>query len=362
MANEIESMVKKGIPVSPDIQNPAWQTKLYQWWVEKLPFGKKITDTYRWDTAKGINAMRDNFLKKSGYPAPRTVEEITALKETRKGLYGKALEEAGASVIPMPATKEVIQNLPKEALATSYYQKVLKPKFIRDGQLVDGMTFADVNDAFIPTKIWGAKFDPKKMPAGQMKWRDDLVAAMKQDVGAFDAAQSTKVLKSYESAHKMGEVIRGSDKSNFLQDLLDRSTTNFELQEFFNPGKFSGILNGEGKRYFLKNFTKSERDVITNFAQKMELVGQDLARLQKPGPGLGTLGPMAGAAYYSPGIAVPMGFPLFTSWSLMKPSGLVRRWLTSGLMPGRTIASGGIGAKIGLSEPIDKEMGVREND
>jgi hypothetical protein len=102
-------------------------------------------------------------------------------------------------------------------------------------------------------------------------------------------------------------------------------------------------------------FNKSERDRVVSFIEKMNYLSKDIAKYQQSSDELKKIGAYATATYLAPYISVPLGFPVFTAWSLMKPDGYTRRWLTSGLMPKKTIATATTLGRIETGKMFEKE-------
>jgi len=371
-----QQMVEEGgMPLSPDLYAPSKPAKFMQWATDNIIPGGSIIANYRRKAVNDtISQMRQDFVEAAGLPNPFTpLKEAKAVKN--KAYENFIAEGSGAPIQFSNTAKFIEENLNSPALNTSgtLKQKVLdfnqkirqgeKPEmlFSREEvpanqlEIYDALanpqgtataTVTELND-LLPyiwsrtkstAKMGKEKNQYQKLTEESIQLRNGLKEAIDADLGIHEVDTGAKVLEALNVARDAQKNMASLGKAKYLEKFLQDSTTwNPATQHWdFQAGKFySEVMK---KQETLRNMFPDEFGTIMRFAEKSKLASGDIARMSskpswKQAIEIG-LGGGAGAAIYSnPMLAVPLGFPAFAAYSLMNPSGTLRKYLTTGIKP-----------------------------
>lgn len=392
-----QQMVEEGkMPISPDLYAPSKPAKFMQWTTDNIIPGGSIIANYRRKAVNDtISQMRQDFVEAAGLPNPFTpLKEAKAVKN--KAYENFIAEGSGAPIQFSNTAKFIEENFNSPALQTSgtlkekvnnFYEKLNatteenvllgdqskyrtkrqmetttgEPKDIFSDLMVDmenlksqgwqpqGVGYASVNDLndLLPyiwsktksaAKMGKEKNQYQKLTEESIQLRNGLKDAIDADLGIHEVDTGAKVLEALNVARDAQKNMASLGKAKYLEKLLQDSTTwNPATQHWdFQAGKFySEVIK---KQETLRNMFPDEFGIIMRFAEKSKLASGDIARMSsKPAwkqaieiaLGGGTLA----AIVANPILAVPLGFSAFSAYSLMNPSGMLRKHLTTGIKP-----------------------------
>jgi hypothetical protein len=177
-----------------------------------------------------------------------------------------------------------------------------------------------------------------KLTQESIDYRNGLNEAINSDLKFHEVETGSNVLEALNIAKGKVKDMAELSKAKYLENLLQSSTTwNPTTQSWdFQAGKFySDVMK---KSELLQTKFPDEFGNIMRFAEKAKLASGDISRLSpKPmwqqATNIGIGGGALGAVYANPILSVPLGFSALAAWSLMNPSGTVRKLLTTGIKP-----------------------------
>lgn len=368
-------MVEEGnMPISPDLYNPTPINKFLQWTTDNIiPGGNILANQKRQVVNKTISQMRQDFVEAAGLPNPFT--PLKEAKAVKNKAYETFIAEGSGTPIQFPNTAKFIEeNINSPALQTSgtlkdkvleFNRKISTPKkemlfkpeevpanqrevydYLANSTSGGAATVNELND-LLPY-IWSRtkstaqmgknKNQYQKLTEESVNFRNGLKDAIDSDLGVYEVETGSKVLESLNIARQSTKDMASLGKAKYLEKLLESCTDwNPKTQHWdFQAGKFYSMVTK--RKESLQNSYPDEFGSIMNFAEKAKLASGDIARMSpKPAwqqaANIGITGGALGAVYASPILAVPLGFSTFAAWSLMNPTGTVRKLLTTGIKP-----------------------------
>lgn len=377
-----QEMVDAGIPLSPDVYAPTKTAKVSQWITDTFLPGSAIANQRRKELVNAMSQMREDFISGLGMPNPAT--PLAESKKLEKAAYQVFNQEGKGLQIPFENTaKFIADNAEQPAAQTSkfwkttvndFYNKVQPKKgqmlfspeevpanqravydYLAEGAdtgIPGNATINDVNE--ILANLWPRKGADtyEKMTQATVDLRNGLKDAINADLAAYDSLKGTQVLELLDKARQTVKDTAELRKSKIIEKFLSNATTfNPETQQMvFNPGKFYSDITKNAD--FLQRKLPDQFNNILAFAEKSKLAATDYARM---GPknsiqqavDIGTLGGGLAAGIMNPILTVPLGFQAIAAYSLMNPSGVIRKWLTTGIKPPKLLKEG---VKLGIME------------
>jgi len=333
-AKTAQDLVNQDIPISPDLIAPSRTSKRINWLLENLWPANSIMANKRKQIYDAATTMKNEFATEYG------VGKTTA--ELRDQAFNSFTETAGDTMFPMTRTIEAINDHIDKPFAiigkpAEFWQGPAKT-FVEMGENINAQAIRDLVNA--ATK--GSKSMDKTA-------RNKVMSAVNADLANYDKEAGTNFLSIYKKA---GETNKLWKRIYPIENLLQRSIVDSSDElgvSLFSPARFIRLWDSQRARMISRSALQdSDIAMVDAFADKLKVMLPDLQRAKNfkgmqelpylSGQGLShALGTPAGAigATVATGGAylLPMGAEAGLAYSIMNPSGLFRKWLTTGLKP-----------------------------
>jgi hypothetical protein len=342
-ARAAQELAAQGVPISPKHIAPSRTAKAVTWLAERFQPGKSIVDNYRRQTMDMLMEMRRNAVQQMGLP-PVGSMPLGAAKDQVSQVFSQFRHAAGPdAVIPLPQTQQFVRTLsPEKVGKTSVDFMQTMQERLKPGSL----SVADIER--LNASLWPKGKAYARISAMDKAWREEFLQHLYRDLAAHEMKIGVNLADLLQQAKG---TTRNIYQAQYIERLLDRATDNQNLM--FNPQRFYDLVRSN-QAGIQRSLSKDVAQNLFAFADKMKAAAPERAafmRSREPnslfeqawssGPALG----LGGASIYgTPAMAVPVGFQGWAAWSLMKPSGVIRKWLTTGYKPPV------LPAKIGLME------------
>jgi hypothetical protein len=366
----LETAEKRGLALSPSSVMPSRRASFFEWASDKIPPGNFLKDRQVQKLNDGMILMYEEALEGlptqvSKFEAGLDVGEAlkktkTIAKEARKDAYANFAKSIADS--KMENTIEVVNKSLNELAELGVDDKTRT--FLGQWQLKrhTGWTTKDVVD--FQAQLWRNTY-PDHIKIG-----DEILEAVKKDVGEqasgfldlgkqrfmvekeiFETLGAKKNPTAGRIARLMAQgktddiirqaittgnfedlaVIRkfipketwDGFRSRFIENLIEASYKRVGSESIYDPIKFARTIDRYEEQ--IKNLMPSMWNHLKGLANLGEFALRDIKRRPTP---FGLKEAATTAA--SIGLIVPAGFSMFVANSLMKPSGLLKTWLTKG--------------------------------
>jgi hypothetical protein len=192
--------------------------------------------------------------------------------------------------------------------------------------------------------IYKTKGKFEKAPLADQEIMREVRDVLMSDLELFEITEGKAAHQAYKKASdyraSLGPLGKQLDKAEKLEEGLAKHTKpGPRNSEYFNARGFNGWYRANLNK-LKRLFTPEELENIDLFRRKALIAMEETEAYVKSatakskmslGLGAATELGTAAAVYYQPGLAVPLGFQSWVANSIYKPSGYVRKWLTSGL-------------------------------
>lgn len=348
------------IPLSPGTVAPgSWLARWTTNVGETTPVSSWVVQAQRKKAAQGLFNMRNQVIEDVlGLPA---AGQGAALKEAKNLAYD-ALDEA-VGVMPgkmpkfeMPNTMAFLQDAGVAAFPKSKLTKdAIKKLIVEAGEGEGKVSWQTIKD--LRSKVWGNvgnKTSFGKLVPEEVGARQGLVDAIEADFGAIGQKVEADLPALANAAKAKYLDFKQTEKADLIESILAKATvTKEDGMTYFMPSLFRQELSKNAKRLDAA-FKYGDAKILDNlkaWTTQMEMVGMEQGKmLQRSAQGftrplteagalaggaaarsIPVLSSIPGAASILP-VAVPVfaGFQSVVSYSMMRPNGLVKRWLTTG--------------------------------
>jgi hypothetical protein len=339
----LDTLNKKNMPVSPDVITDAPLTR----WVRKLldvpgTPGNFAANRQRGKLAKVIMDARNEFIEDT-LKMPKASREVAAeLKAVETAAYDDVAKMAGGKETRY-AVKNLQEFLNNDALkltGSSELKDVLvkaRKEIAESGTLDFGM----IQD------LMAKKYKNFGKLGEEQKWvREALKSALEKDIAVINEATDNAVKFAQDKAKQATINKATANASVYIESLLSKATK-YDIntgETTFHPAIFKDTIDKAipmlKKRLPYGKAGEEKIRLIQKFADEMMGLSTDLSRkaatpklnmFEKLATGSGALA----FAGYNPAtaaaISVPAGFQAVLANSMMKPNGVVKKWLTTGI-------------------------------
>ena len=339
LAKQGQELVEQGIQISPDLISPSRTSRALNWTLDNLWPANSIMASKRREVYNAAVAIKDEFAKKYGTG--------TTTKEATDAAWNNLFTNAGGEniVIPMAGTVNAIKESINKpfALLNDKWQKYFKT-FIEE----DALTLQGVRDLLTVAK-------PGKAIGAEKTAINQIVKEVENDFLTYDTIHGTNLAAGLSEARQASQKLA---RLQPIERILTQSITKPEGLEagLFSPAQF--IQKWEQiKSKVAGRMGSIDVKMVDSFALKLKAMIPDIKRIGEfeakqntpllSGKGLqgapGTMAGSVGLAVSSGGMyLLPMGAEVPLAYSIMNPTGLMRKWLTSGFKTPT------LGTKIGL--------------
>jgi hypothetical protein len=340
----------------PKVEIPTPNLKAYV--DEVLGSDIAATDQF-WSQNTVIQKLKNQNIQKGGHdplhPPERYAENLNPTESFLWNTKQRHPEITTDEGLIHARVQELMQGFPglkydqaakfiRDDIATrgEWFQKVGREGLSKPSE-VPKLAASDIND--LSASLW--KIEEKnvynKLSPAQRELRKGLRKAMENDFKAYDDAMDTQVASIFEGAEATSRLRHDQTlkDAKFVEGLLAQSTKLDSKSQMmqFRPAIFNDLVRRNEDRLY-RALGKDKFELLKQFDQKAMASVPDMAKFsQKMSLGDVLLsGSMAGAAGYggytdNPWIAVPALFSPVVAMSLMKPSGWLRKWLSTGFKP-----------------------------
>jgi hypothetical protein len=326
LAKQGQQMVEQGIPISPDLISPSRTSKAVNWALDNLWPANSIMAGKRRMVYDAALQMKDSFAQ--DYGVGKTTKELT-----NKAWDDWAAMAGPDTVIPMNKTIEAIQaNIDKPFATGAFWDKYAKT--FAEGDI----TVQGIRDLLAVTK-------PTKAMGADKTARRAILDGLKSDLADYDLQAGTELAKGLIDAQAASRALA---RLQPIERILKDSITKPEGLDagLFSPAQFvqkwEAIRSKVGGR-----LSNSDIKMVDDFAQKMQTMVPDISRLKKyetgqqipflSGQGIikapGTAAGMGALTMSQPYLILPIGAEASLAYSIMNPTGLARKFLTTGIKP-----------------------------
>lgn len=349
----LQTSREKGLPLSPDVivDSPLtnWTRKLLD--IPGTP-GNLAANRQRGKLAKMVMDARNEFIEDTLKMPKASRETAAALKETETAAYEAVATAAGGKETryAVPNLKEFLDSEIKLTGSSELKDTLMKARkeLAENGNLEFGM----IQDLMAKKyRNFGKLGDEQKIV------REELKRALEKDLATINEATDSAVKIAQDKAKQATINKASANASIYIEGLLNRATKYNEItgETMFHPAlfkrEFERAIPTLKKKLPFGKTGEEKINLMRQFADEMEKLSVDLSRKSKGkemnlfeklavGGGIGTF------ATYNPltaaGIAVPAGFQAIMANSMMKPNGIIKRWLTEGITfsPSKAIKKG----------------------
>ena len=342
-----ETAKKQNLPLSPDVFTKSKFTKSVVRMADEIPPGNWAMAKKRTELATKLTQARNQFVTDTlELPAP---SEFAGLKAKSKSLYAEAVKQAGGDEAAhiMPELEKFIKSGKVDGLVGSEQLRDTLTAIKKEmaGSDTKTMPFNRAMDLY--AKAWR---NFSKLSPDEVKLRGELVSALDADIQGIDKQLNAVVYDTIKLAKGASKAAQSTRDAALVESMLRKATDydNGKEMFIFKPLKFKAEVDRLMpvlQRIFAKDPAKLE--LINRFASEMSTATTDMGRLAgfKP-PGMLEKGAGVAALAYQPYLAVPAGFDVWMSHSLMNPKGWMKQWLTVGAQPrvGTKLAKEGVKA------------------
>ena len=382
LAQTGQELVEQGIPISPDLISPSKTSRALNWTLENLWPANSIMASKRKEIYNAASQLKDQFAKKYGVG--------TTSKEITDTMWDNIFSSVGGpeTTVPMHGTIESIKSYMTQPFAQfdpkwqKYFKTFAEQSQSKPVTLVDKAShplyttkrsmdtvsdepidlFSDLVSRMKEIKTIGkteqslegsyrnlqsirdflsiAKPSTSKGP--EKTAINDILKNLENDFLTHDTIHGTSLAEQFSLARQES---RNLARLQPIERILNQSITKPEGLDagLFSPAQFvqkwEAIKGKVGARMDAADIKK-----VDDFALKMKAMIPDIKRLgefeakQKtpllsgaglkaaPGTAVGALGGAVGM----PLLLVPMGAEVPLAYSIMNPTGIMRKWLTTG--------------------------------
>jgi hypothetical protein len=333
-----QKLVRKGLPISPDIISPSRVTGAFQWLSDLPGPGKFITRHAREKLTKGLTNVFDSELVTRGVDLPSPKIDIKNVISSKNKMfnkmYGAAKKYGGRDA---HISVDNISQYIKESSETftgkgDQYWDGEATEFLKGMSENGTVTLQEVND--LANTVWNRY---GKLQGRQKLMRGGLLDAIKADLNSFETDRGIRVTKKFEIGRKLSGMVKEFGKARYIEKLVDNATSFNPATEAleFNPLMF--VKRVKNNKNTLKRMLRPEQfDRLNRFVDMAEATIPDKQRLagQKTSfVDIAAMSAMAGATLKAPLLLIPAGFQATLAKSIMNPTGIMRKWLTTGFEP-----------------------------
>lgn len=318
-----QDLAKEGVHLDPTtIVKPGPVTRFMAWVANKFEPGKTITQAYRKKALDALTQMRYNFVEETmGLPAVGSMRAGEAADKVSR-VFERFREMSPDAKISVANTKSWLEGM-KE---TDIPKKSVELYNLAKGRMATGEMTSSEIEAFNKS-IWQGY---KKLSIADRQFRNELLHHIYDDLPQ-SLAESLKFAKATTREIRQAKLIEG---------LLSRATS--QNGQIFYPYKFYDLVK-KSEDAIMRSLDKDQANVLFKFADQMKIAAGTEAKMRdiifqkdmsdKALMYLAALG--GGGAMFSQGggasLLIPAGAQGWMAWSLMKPSGALRKLITSGL-------------------------------
>ncbi|MHB8123113.1 MAG: hypothetical protein ACYDG4_13265 [Desulfuromonadaceae bacterium] len=368
--NLLKFSEEQGLPFSPSTIVPSKTASFVEGVTNFFPTGKGVTTLYQNKLSKWLLDSRSQVISdltgiSTGGTGKRLIAETGAVKEGlakgSKENYATIESEIAKvgqenSFIPMENTAQLLRGLYENGTAKNSKQlQSLIAEFEK--------SLVSANPNMKPTMMkpedfnqWQATINKKANQAGEYGLADKIWGIVNTDVKAFDTAQGTQLLDAISTAKLDYKVMMRYKKLTDYFNLA--STTGPQGQEIFQTGKFYNIImNDKNKKTLIKDIGQEAYENLVSYAETALKISQETGKRALSPIGqifqTGMTGGGMYAAATNPTLLVPYAAAPVAAWQIMKPKGIFKKWLTTGLNPektGKVLKVGGRAAIASMNE------------
>jgi hypothetical protein len=237
----------------------------------------------------------------------------------------QGIEDAAASsvdIIPMDATN-------------AYFDQIYNSSGPKVKALIDdfrtrsskGMNIKEFNS-------WQAKINRASAKSGNLDLGTTIWEQVNQDLVAYDQASGSKIMDALKGA-KMDAQMEA--RYNKISALFQKATrANQDGSEAFNASLFRDLVyNPKNQKMLTKEFGEATLGNMKDFANMAVTMSGEAAKRGMSDAQKYIGAPLVGgggiyAAIQNPLLAIPHGMAPAMAYSMMKPRGAFKKWLTEG--------------------------------
>jgi hypothetical protein len=294
--------------------------------------------------------MRDNFVTDILELPPHQMQEDFA--QEARALYGKLEGQPGDIKYAMENVKNYFDEIGDDLIASIKGKgKKSKKSFFNMIKRELGETGAIEWDKIqnMSANKWGGKYSSLK-PEEKRLWMG-FQDALDKDLLKIDEVADVHLGRLLKKADALFKSSADAKKAKRIENLFDGALKNIEGTEYLQPKIFKRKLNKAIPGLQKAGFSKERIQLLRKFADRIQVAQPDFEKFVKSTSPASMIGKMfklglpagtdigriiagKGAMFADPLLAVPVGAETIFAYSLMKPKGWVRRWLTTGFAPG----------------------------
>lgn len=322
--------------------------------------------TNEWMRLKGETAtsfeekLMANYRKRMGKEPPVVPgsedRNLPRMLERANEMDDMIANATTVSMIPMTQTDALLRTLIDEGTAKGNKNlESLIADFGKKMKSTDPLLKPTAMDAkdFVE---WQAKINRRAKSKDNYGLADKIWEVVNNDLKAFDASEGSALLAAVSGAKLDAKTKFNYD---FLSGLFQKSTTTGGSgQEVFKTGQFYDlVMNSENKKKLTQAFGPDVYANLKDYAETALKISQETGKSAMSPIGTvfqtGMVGGGGAAAVMNPTLLVPYGAAPLAAWQIMKPRGVFKKWLTTGLNPEKTGTVLKIGGRAAISGSND---------